>query len=115
MENKKRPELQLMPMRSDERLAQRITQDLLTQFGPVNILDIGCGDGIVSEYLVQGCKYQGLDITDACIYEQKHDNPNVQYIDSAAIPQLMRREGPWDVVLLLDVIEHTEPSQSYLS
>ena len=46
-------------------------------------------------------------IYDACIYEQRHDNPNVHYVQSDQIPSLMQREGPWDTVLLLDVIEHT--------
>ena len=96
-----------MPMRSDERLAQRIAVEILPQMGPGKILDIGCGDGVVSGYLPQGCSYQGLDINDACIYEQRHDNPNVQYIEPKRIPELMQSEGPWETILLLDVIEHT--------
>ena len=96
-----------MPMRSDERLAQRIAEEILPQMGPGKILDIGCGDGVVSGYLPQGCSYQGLDINDACIYEQRHDNPNVQYIEPKRIPELMQSEGPWETILLLDVIEHT--------
>ncbi len=107
MENKSKPGFQLMPMRSDERLAQRITEEILSQFEPGCILDIGCGDGIVNDYLPNGWQYQGLDITNACIYEQSHDNPNVQYIEAATIPDLMGSDGPWDIVLLLDVIEHT--------
>ena len=96
-----------MPMRSDERLAQRIAAEILPQMGPGKILDIGCGDGVVSGYLPQGCSYQGLDISDACIYEQRHDNPDVEYIESQKIPELMRSGGPWETILLLDVIEHT--------
>ena len=96
-----------MPMRSDERLAQRIAQEILPQVGPGKILDIGCGDGIVSGYLPQGCAYQGLDINNACIYEQRHDNPDVRYIQPEKITELMRSEGPWETILLLDVIEHT--------
>ena len=107
MENKSKPKLQVMPMRSDERLAQRIAEEILPQMGPGKILDIGCGDGVVSGYLPQGCTYQGLDINDACIYEQRHDNPNVQYIEPKRIPELMQSEGPWETILLLDVIEHT--------
>ena len=107
MENKSKPKLQVMPMRSDERLAQRIAEEILPQMGPGKILDIGCGDGVVSGYLPQGCSYQGLDINDACIYEQRHDNPNVQYIEPNRIPELMQSEGPWETILLLDVIEHT--------
>ena len=107
MGNKSKPELKLMPMRSDERLAQRIAEELLPRYEASSILDIGCGDAVVSEYLTKGCSYQGLDISDACIYEQRHDNPNVQYIEASKIPELMQTQGPWDMVQLLDVIEHT--------
>jgi SAM-dependent methyltransferase len=96
-----------MPMRSDERLAQRIAEEVLPELRPSNILDIGCGDGIVSGYLPESCRYQGLDINTACIYEQKHDNPHVQYIEPESIPGLIQTQGPWDTILLLDVIEHT--------
>ena len=96
-----------MPMRSDERLAQRIAQEILPNYQASSILDIGCGDGIVNSYLPERCRYQGLDISNACIYEQRHDNPNVQYVISSQIPQIMNDLGPWEMILLLDVIEHT--------
>ena len=97
----------LMPMRSDERLAQRIAVEILSRYEAASILDIGCGDGVVSQFLPKGANYQGLDIVDACIYEQRHDNPNVQYIGSEKIPELMQAQGPWSAVLILDVLEHT--------
>ena len=96
-----------LPMRSNERLAQRIAQEILPKYKASSLLDIGCGDGIVNEYLPKGCRYLGLDIKDACIYEQRHDNPNVKYVVSSQIPQLMGDLGPWEIILLLDVIEHT--------
>lgn len=97
----------LMPQRSDERLAELIATQVLPNYNSETILDIGCGDGIVSRHLPEGCQYTGLDISDACIYEQRHDNPKVRYVQADEIPDLMSREGPWDTVLLLDVIEHT--------
>ena len=97
----------LMPMRSDERLAQRIAVEILSRYEAASILDIGCGDGVVSQFLPKGANYQGLDIVGACIYKQRHDNPNVQYIGSGKIPELMQAQGPWSTVLILDVLEHT--------
>jgi len=96
-----------MPMRSDERLAKRIAIEILSRYQVKSILDIGCGDGIVSEYLPQDTVYLGLDITSACIYQQKHDNPKVRYVQPDAIPDLVDREGLWDMILLFDVLEHT--------
>ena len=68
---------------------------------------MGCGDGIVSQYVPDKCDYQGLDINNACIYEQRHDNPKVRYIHASKIQELMRQQARWDMILLLDVIEHT--------
>ena len=97
----------LMAQRSDARLAELIATRILPNYTSTTLLDIGCGDGIVSRYLPSQCEYTGLDISDACIYEQRHDNPKVRYVQADQISDLMRSEGPWDTVLLLDVIEHT--------
>ena len=97
----------LMAQRSDTRLAELIATRILPNYTSSTLLDIGCGDGIVSRHLPSQCEYTGLDISDACIYEQRHDNPKVRYVQADQIPDLMRSEGPWDTVLLLDVIEHT--------
>ena len=67
MEITDKTKLTLMPMRSDERLAQKIATDILPRYPTSSILDIGCGDGVVSQYLAENIKYLGLDINDACI------------------------------------------------
>ena len=97
----------LMAQRSDARLAELIATRILPNYTSTTLLDIGCGDGVVSRHLPSQCDYTGLDISDACIYEQRHDNPKVRYVQADQISDLMRSEGPWDTVLLLDVIEHT--------
>lgn len=97
-----------MPHRSDVRLAELIARQVLPRYPGESVLDIGCGDGVVNSLMEASCKYTGLDIDDACIYEQKHDNPNVRYLKSDQIGELMSNDGPWDTVLLLDVIEHTK-------
>ena len=97
----------LMAQRSDARLAELIATRILPNYTSTTLLDIGCGDGVVSRHLPSQCEYTGLDISDACIYEQRHDNPKVRYVQADQISDLMRSEGPWDTVLLLDVIEHT--------
>ena len=96
-----------MPHRSDERLSELIAKKVLPNYPSESVLDIGCGDGVVGRHLPERCKYTGLDITEACIYERQHDNPEVRYVQAERIPNLMSSEGPWDTVLLLDVLEHT--------
>jgi len=97
----------LMPMRSDERLAKRVATDVLQRYEVNSILDIGCGDGVVGEHLPAKTNYLGLDIVEASIYEQKHGKPNIRYVQPNAITEIINKEGPWDMILLLDVLEHT--------
>lgn len=101
------PKQTLMPMRSDERLAQSVAQRILCRYPVRSLLDVGCGDGIVSKYLGKQTNYQGLDINDACIYQQQIDSENISYIESKNIPKIIKTKGPWGMILLLDVIEHT--------
>ena len=102
-----RKEPTMMPMRSDERLAKRIAKDIISRYDPLSILDVGCGDGIISENIKEDVIYQGLDIVNACIYEQNHNNPRVRYIEATQVATGMQVGSPWEMVLLLDVIEHT--------
>ena len=96
-----------MPMRSDERLAKRIATDVLQRYEVNSILDVGCGDGVVGEHLHADTTYLGLYIVEASIYEQKHDKPNIRYVQPNEISNIIQKEGPWDMILLLDVLEHT--------
>jgi len=97
----------VMAHRSDERLAELIAQRVLRRYEGETILDVGCGDGAVSRFIPEHISYSGLDISQACIYEQEQDNASIRYVEANRIPTLMANEGPWDTILLLDVIEHT--------
>ena len=74
MENTEKSKLTLMPMRSDERLAQKIATNILPRYPTNSILDIGCGDGLLAD------TYQKHELFRAryhraCIYEQKQPIP----------------------------------------
>ncbi len=72
-----------------------------------SLLDIGCGDGIVGDTIDQNIRYRGLDLSEACLYEQNPDNPNILYVDPKKLFEILEQQEQHDVVLLLDVIEHT--------
>ena len=101
-------EIKLLPMRSDERLAEKIAREILPRYQTKHILDVGCGDGIVGETLTgKNITYKGIDIKDASIYEQKPDNPNISYLPAEKIGEEVLNSTGVDMILLLDIIEHT--------
>lgn len=97
----------LIPHRSSERLAELISKQIIPSYSSHSVLDVGCGDGEVSYHLPANCTYTGLDIVDACIYEQSPDHPGIKYLQANEIEPFMVSNSPWDMILLLDVIEHT--------
>ncbi|MEI6828792.1 MAG: methyltransferase domain-containing protein [Synechococcaceae cyanobacterium ELA445] len=101
------PKISLLPHRSDARLAELIARQVLSRYPSGSVLDIGCGDGVVGRWLPKVTTYRGLDLADACIYDQSHDNPSIRYVDPAQLEQVLQSEGQFDTVLLLDVLEHT--------
>ena len=61
-----------------------------------NILDAGCGEGVlVEEYSARGYSIQGIDLNYASEFVQQGDILNMPFDDAS-----------FDVVLLLDVFEH---------
>ena len=71
-----------------------------------SVLDVGCGDGVARRHLPAGCKYKGVDISTACIYEQNRAESCIIYASPAEIPSIIEEER-WETILLLDVLEHT--------
>lgn len=69
-----------------------------------SVLDIGAGDGKAADALLAGTGYSGIDIG-ADIYGR---NPRVKYIeDDAALRASIAESPPVDLVIWLDVLEHT--------
>jgi SAM-dependent methyltransferase len=100
----------ILPRRSDVRLAALIVQTWLnTNPAFHSLLDVGCGDGVVSNFLPKGSSYQGLDISEASIYRQNHEDQRIQYVSPDDVIPAIRNSPRPDAVFLLDVLEHTVP------
>lgn len=100
--------VQLLPHRSDARLAATITSSVLPHLSQVqSVLDIGCGDGVVGTLLPADWRYRGIDLSNAAIYEQNASDERILYSSPDQIEAVLASSEPADVVLMLDVLEHT--------
>lgn len=100
--------VQLLPHRSDERLAAIITSRVLPQLANVNsVIDIGCGDGVVGTLVPSTWSYRGIDLNNAAIYEQNLKDERIIYSSPDQLEAVLSNSEPADVVLMLDVLEHT--------
>ncbi len=99
---------QLLPHRSDARLAATITSSILPHLIQVqSVLDIGCGDGVVGTLLPAAWLYRGIDLSNAAIYEQNASDERILYSSPDQIEAVLAGSEQADVVLMLDVLEHT--------
>ena len=84
----------------------------------VNILDIGCGGGLLSEPMCRlGASVTGIDasmknINIAKIHAKK-DNLKINYLCSS--PEKLRIKKKFDVILNMEIIEHVEDINFFLN
>lgn len=79
------------------------------------LLEIGCGNGYYAELLRKRglTQYQGFDITDAFFPMLRQKFPGFEYIRGDITAD--RVAGEFDVVLLIDVIEHIVTEAKFMS
>jgi 2-polyprenyl-3-methyl-5-hydroxy-6-metoxy-1,4-benzoquinol methylase len=73
-----------------------------------SVLDIGCGEGKLLEYMIEGAPYLGIDINADCIRKAEAIRKNETNVEFRATslnedPRLNRK---FDNIVLLAVIEH---------
>ena len=84
----------------------------------VNILDIGCGGGLLSEPMCRlGANVTGIDasmknINIAKIHAKK-DNLKINYLCSS--PEKLKIKKKFDVILNMEIVEHVEDIQFFLN
>ena len=95
--------------KSSERLAALVARLIVSQIDDCSsVLDIGCGDGRLGEELLGDIEYRGLDINDACIYEQS-SNPSITYTNSEDVAKRIGELHKYcDTAVMLDILEHTK-------
>lgn len=74
------------------------------------ILDVGCGDGLFFEDLGRFGQVQGLEPDETLLA----DSPRREAIHVAPLDRRFHAEKPFDLILLLDVLEHIEDDDEAL-
>ena len=85
---------------------------LVKSLGSSRILDIGCGEGIVTHFLINTLSFNsnqivGLDIERNCLKIAQDINPGTQFFQ-ASIYGLPFQDNSFDLVLGLEVLEHLQ-------
>ena len=83
----------------------------------INILDIGCGGGLISEPLARlGGSVTGIDASEKNIKvaktHAKKNNLKIQYLNTS--PEKLEVDEKFDVILNLEIVEHVENVNLFL-
>ena len=96
----------------------KIDKDKKLPFKDLKILDIGCGGGLISEPMNRlGAEVTGIDASDKNIQvaklHAKKSNLKITYLNT--VPENLDCENKFDIILNLEVVEHVENLDLYLS
>jgi 2-polyprenyl-3-methyl-5-hydroxy-6-metoxy-1,4-benzoquinol methylase len=90
---------------------QRDLLDLLTIAAPASVLDIGCGEGVLTERIASALRpapVLGVDLADAGLaahWRARHAVPNLRFTEMAA-ESLRFDDGEFELVCATEVLEH---------
>tara|TARA_B100000965_G_C19599054_1_gene761598 strand:+ start:3315 stop:4040 length:726 start_codon:yes stop_codon:yes gene_type:complete len=95
----------------------KINRDQLSPLKNIDILDIGCGGGLISEPMCRlGANVTGIDASSKNINIAKiHSEKNglkINYLNKS--PEQMDNSKSFDVILNLEVVEHVDDLDLYL-
>ena len=84
----------------------------------INILDIGCGGGLLSEPMTRlGASVTGIDASDKNIniakLHAKKNKLNIKYL--CATPENLKIKDKFDVILNMEIVEHVENINFFLN
>ncbi len=83
----------------------------------LNILDIGCGGGLISEPMARlGAEVTGIDASEKNInvakLHAKKSNLNIRYLHKS--PETLKEFEKFDIILNLEIVEHVEDVNLYI-
>jgi len=91
--------------------------NLISSIEAINILDLGCGEGFVIKHLRDinsNLKFEGVDVNEAAVDLAKKINPGVKF-QKRDINALQYKADSFDLVILIEVLEHLEDSGKVLN
>jgi len=96
----------------------KINKDKKLPLKNIKILDIGCGGGLISEPMSRlGANVTGIDASSKNIkvakLHAKKNNLKINYLNT--VPENLDQQNEYDIILNLEVVEHVENLDLYLS
>ena len=95
----------------------KLNQNVDKPLSPLEILDIGCGGGLLSEPMSRlGAEVTGIDASEKNIQvaklHAKKNNLKINYL--TASPENLEIDKKFDVILNMEIIEHVEDVDNFL-
>ena len=95
----------------------KFRQDKLNPLEGLNILDIGCGGGLISEPMSRlGAKVTGIDASEKNIkvakLHAKQNELKINYLNTA--PENLKDIEKFDIILNLEIVEHVNDVNLYI-
>ena len=96
----------------------KIGKDKTNFLSGLNILDIGCGGGLISEPMARlGAKVTGIDASEKNIQiaksHSKKSGLQINYLNSS--PENLKDYEKFDIILNLEIVEHVENVNLYIN
>lgn len=92
-----------------QRFLRRITAEV-SQLRPAQIIDVGCGEGLVAHELQKlplPIDYRGFELNPLAVEAARALNPGLSF-SQADLFQLDLQAEPADLVMMLEVLEHLD-------